>query len=337
MRRAARLVGLLGCTLACFSDSNAQHSRQGHPAKELAARPVTFGPVEELAPTCSPDSQWIAFEYFHPGPRERAPQIWIMPAGDDFANAKPLVDDGEYHAGISWSPDSKWISFVGARVLRKGDVFLTAQVYKIRIDTQEIIQLTQFPEKTALGDDTAWSSRGEIAFQREGDIYAVSANGGEPRKLFDLVSRNIQIILVANMRWSPDGEQLAFLALRTEDGQESGGIWIADIHKQDLRQITKGEPVCCPFWVSNSTLLHARGKDDGSSRIYSMSIETGKIEQLTRGPLDDYPCLDSVRGVLFFNHGEDADIKRGSWNSRLHIWKKKLPREVLLRLLPAHR
>jgi Tol biopolymer transport system component len=298
---------------------------------------VTFGPVEELAPTCSPDSQWIAFEYFHSRPDERGPQIWILPADDDSSPPKPLVANGGYHAGISWSPDSKWISFVEARLLRKGDVFLTAQVYKIRIDTREIIQVTQFPEKTSLGDDTAWSSTGEIAFQRDGDIYAVSANGGEPRKLFDLVSQNIQIIPVANMTWSPDGEQLAFLAWRTEGGEESGGIWIEDIRTQELRQITKGEAVCCPFWVNNSTLLHARGKGDGSSRIYSMLIETGKIEQLTRGPMDDLPCLDSVRGVLFFNHGNNADIKRGSWNSRLHIWKKKLPREVLLRLLPAPR
>src|SRR6266487_5724587 len=91
---------------------------------------VTFGPVAELGPQCSPDNRWIAFEYFHEGSENHGPQIWMMPESEDLPSAKPLVDDGKYHAGISWSPDSQWISFVMSQKLQQDDPFLSSQIFK---------------------------------------------------------------------------------------------------------------------------------------------------------------------------------------------------------------
>ncbi len=335
MRRIVSLVAALGYASICLLGCAAQHAVSRHQEDKLAARQVTFGPVAELAPACSPDSRWVAFEYFHPKPKNTAPQIWIMPADGDFSSAKPLVDNGEYHAGISWSPDSKWVSFIEARKLREEDVFVTSQVYKVRVDTRQVIQITQLPPRTVLGDDTAWSRNGQIAFQKEGDVYAVPENGGNARKLFDLNSRDIQIPEVANMMWSPDGERLAFVAGRIKAGPESEGIWIADAATQGIKPITKGGTTCCPFWASNFTLLFSREETEGNSRIYSISTDRTDVQQLTSGPFDDSPCLDSIRGVVFFNHNETTQIEYGDWGlPKVHVWKKKLGRRTLKHLLP---
>src|SRR5437660_4278616 len=54
---------------------------------------VTFGPVAELGPQCSPDNRWIAFEYFHETSGSHGPQIWIMAESEDFTSAKPKTEE----------------------------------------------------------------------------------------------------------------------------------------------------------------------------------------------------------------------------------------------------
>src|SRR6267142_4903790 len=71
---------------------------------------VTFGPLAELGPVISPDGRWVAFEYFAPADNDGI-QLWIMPVGEPFLMARAIVNDGQYHAGISWSPDSHWIAY----------------------------------------------------------------------------------------------------------------------------------------------------------------------------------------------------------------------------------
>lgn len=199
---------------------------------------VTFGPVAELGPQCSPDSRWIAFEYFHESTESHGPQIWIMPASEseDFTSAKPLVDDGKYHAGVSWSPDSQWISFVMSQSLQQGEPFLSSQIYKANVRTGQIVQLTNYEAHTELGEDTAWSHDGLIAFEKDGDIYAVPAEGGTVFKLFDgtfdASAQRIEISALSGLAWSPNGKRVAFFANRVGQPRADGVVWSFDVKKK---------------------------------------------------------------------------------------------------------
>ena len=294
---------------------------------------VTFGPVAELGPQCSPDNRWIAFEYFHETSGSHGPQIWIMAESEDFTSAKPLVDDGKYHAGISWSPDSQWISFVMSQKLQQDDPFLSSQIYKVHIRTGQIVQLTNFEAHTALGEDTAWSQNGLIAFEKEGDIYTIPAEGGAVVKLFGASSQGIQIGDLSGLAWSRNGKYLAFSANREGQPTEDSAIWSMDVQKKQLRKLPTGPGSGCPFWINDSNLLFCRAQKGGIVKIYSYSLRHRRTTELTGGPLDLPGCIVPTTGRLFFNHGKDSQLEFETLAlPRLHVWKKQLSRSVMRQL-----
>ena len=67
----------------------------------------------------------------------------------------------------------------------------------------------------------------EIAFVSGGDIWTVSASGGEARLL---VSHRKRIAPI----YSPDGRRLAFVSTRTGNGD----IYILTLSSGDLRRLT---------------------------------------------------------------------------------------------------
>jgi Tol biopolymer transport system component len=294
---------------------------------------VTFGPVAELGPQCSPDNRWIVFEYFHESGESRGPQIWMMPESGDFRSARPLIDDGKYHAGISWSPDSQWISFVMSQKRQQDDPFLSSQIYKANIRTGKIVQLTDFEAHTALGEDTAWSQNGLIAFEKEGDIYAIPAVGGAVFKLLDASSQGVQIGELSGLAWSRNGKYLAFSANQEGQPTEDSAIWNMDVQEKQLRQLPTGPGSGCPFWISDSTLLFCRGEKGGAVKIYSYSLRHGRTTELTSGPIDLPGCVVPATGRLFFNHGKSSQLEFETLAlPKLHIWKKRLSRSVMRQL-----
>src|SRR5262249_7150835 len=106
--------------------------------KRFDPEQITFGPVGQTEPNISPDGRWIAYQYF----AERSPRlatIGIMDALKGFQSARPLVDQHGYAAEMSWSPDSKCVSFISSE---DGPGRNTDQIYKVNVITKEIVQIT---------------------------------------------------------------------------------------------------------------------------------------------------------------------------------------------------
>jgi len=182
-----------------------------------------------------------------------------------------------------WSPDGKWIAFIGA-----GGIDL--------VQPEEIVEPERSRSRWLLGvDDTAyelaWSPDGAwIAFVGDNGIYRARPPFGDPERLsrdegaehlawspdgakiaFDHskeASPGMEIVLldVVTRRqtgltkrgvsgfaptWSPDGQQLAFLA-STKAAPESGGecpgseVWTMYADGKDPRRLAKGD-----FWSAS--------------------------------------------------------------------------------------
>src|SRR5258708_39393853 len=106
-----------------------------------------------------------------------------MPAHTTFSQARPLVDDATYNAEATWSPDSKWVAFENITTTHDE---ASIQLFKINVYTGERVQLTTLPQGgPAPGDSTSWSTKGQIAFEMNGDIHVVDENGATVSKLID--------------------------------------------------------------------------------------------------------------------------------------------------------
>src|ERR1700676_4060384 len=103
------------------------------PAQELErdtnAAKISSGPVAELSPQLSPGGEMIAFEYFQVD-RPNVPQIWVMDRRGGFESARPLVDNSNYNAEFSWSPDGQWICYINHSL---SDHPITSQIFKVRV------------------------------------------------------------------------------------------------------------------------------------------------------------------------------------------------------------
>jgi Tol biopolymer transport system component len=116
-----------------------------------------------------------------------------------------------------WSPDGTEIVF--SRLHPNGPVAL----WKRNLSTGMETQLT-FPASTGEDNDAAWSPDGKrIAFDRQGSIWVVSPQGGEPSELVKDAS---------SPAWRHDGHGLVFT--------RGTNLWETDLTTGDVRQLTSG-------------------------------------------------------------------------------------------------
>ena len=248
-----------------------------------------------------------------------------MPVEGPFSLSRPIVDDKEYHAGISWSPDSQWLGYMTMEY-SPGSRLGTSQIDKTNIYTLQTKRLTHFMKGTAIGDNTSWSRDGKIAFELNGGIYGIPDSGGEPRLLVNPASqgKSESFTMTAPTAWSPDGMRIAF---QTDDDSENHKtLWIATPASGGLTAILEHQRICCISWPFADKLLLSRVADDGSARIFMFSLTDHKFKQITDGPMDLAPALHPTRPVLFFNHSPTIQFdETASLVARLHLWVTSVP------------
>ena len=264
--------------------------------REKPAR-FTFGPLAELGPTVSPDGQWIAFEYFERRDSSNI-QIWSMPSTGPFSRARPLVNDGKYHAGVSWAQDSKSIAYVTHEADDPNSSLTTSQIDKTDIFSRQTVRLTRLPKGAAVGDFTSWSKDGKIAFELDDELYAIRDSGGEPFQLIQLQAKQaiVRLSPAAPIAWSPDSKKVAFVAENDSNSVDGTSVWIADLSQGALTLVLKNQHVCCISWPYPHKLLLSKVSEDGSSRVGFLSLEDSKFEPVTDGPLDLW--AGSIKGYV---------------------------------------
>jgi len=282
-------------------------------------RQFSFGPVAELGPQASPDGKLLAFEYF-PTDRPNIPQIWLMERSEGFRTARPLVDNPNYNAEFSWSPDGQWISYISHSL---SDRPVTSQIFKVKVSDGTTRQLTNFGKGKTLGDSTSWSKDGLIAFENDEDIYVVRESGGEAKKFIDVGSK-VPSLSPSEIRWSPDGSRLAFTGKTGHDGSR---IWIANVKNHTISPVTAAKWDSTPSWYDKNHILFSHGIPQGYAVACVLCLDTRSIKCLTKGGFDFSPWGDARTHELFVAHAPKSSTEKQpkAFFAGFHLWRFQLP------------
>ena len=244
-------------------------------------RPLTNGKYSESSPRWSPDGKRIAFI----SDRDGEPQIYVR--WMDTGQTTRATGIRKPPANISWSPDGTRIAFTslvpsegpkGPRMPPKPEGAKWADPAKI------IDRLTYRAD-----------GRGYLP-EGYNHIFIVPAEGGTPRQLTsgDYEHATGDFSSSQQPRWTPDGKQILFSAIRKPDWEWIVGdteIYAASLADGDIRALTtrKGPdsgPVISPDgkWVAYTgfdekrysytvTRLYVMGIDGSNPRLLSGSID----------------------------------------------------------------
>lgn len=214
----------------------------------------------------SPDSSRVAFAFDGDGAPVDS-DIWVFEA--ESGELTDLTDDG--YSG-PFPPEGFGVGEVGSDV----------------------------PESLTFDTSPAWSPDGQqIAFARttldtRGDVdvalYRVGLDGGEPVRIATMPappeSPYSGPLLLAGLRWTPDGRQVA-VAVRWGD-DATDGLWLAPVAGGEPQRIVTGAEsgsIPGPVLTAVSSRGHAvvysaleQGKVDGESFFYLVDLRSGNVE-----------------------------------------------------------
>jgi Tol biopolymer transport system component/DNA-binding winged helix-turn-helix (wHTH) protein len=288
---------------------------------------LTDDPGDDVNPVWSPDGRTIAFYRSSPD----GDGIFLVPALGGAERKLTGVWANRFgfgsHTWIHWSPDGKWLV-----VSDKTSAEEPFSLFLLSPETGEKRRVTS-PPASVVGDcSPAFSPDGQrVAFVRVisalvGEIYLVSVNGGEPKRLtFDGAG-------VSNLAWTPNGREIVFASRLGGKNRlyripvEGGGAeWLAatgseaqypafsrdgsrlawrqntsdeDIFRLALKSGSENVPPVASLIVSTALEASPRYSPDGK-RIAFVSNRSGSDEIWVCGGDGENPIrLTSFRGPL---------------------------------------
>jgi Tol biopolymer transport system component/DNA-binding winged helix-turn-helix (wHTH) protein len=288
---------------------------------------LTDDPGDDVNPVWSPDGRTIAFYRSSPD----GDGIFLVPALGGAERKLTGVWANRFgfgsHTWIHWSPDGRWLV-----VSDKTSAEEPFSLFLLSPETGEKRRVTS-PPASVVGDcSPAFSPDGKrLTFVRVisalvGEIYLVSVNGGEPKRLtFDGAG-------VSNLAWNPNGREIVFASRLGGKNRlyripvEGGGAeWLAatgseaqypafsrdgsrlawrqntsdeDIFRLTLKSGSENVPPVASLIVSTALEASPRYSPDGK-RIAFVSNRSGSDEIWVCGSDGENPIrLTSFRGPL---------------------------------------
>lgn len=244
-------------------------------------------------------------------------QIYIVPA----SGGKPRqLTGGDFFTGdIHWSPDSRSIAFVRAEI-GPGEKEFRSRICVTAVDDGEMRSLTE----AAFNMEPTWSLDGTmIAYihlrphkegiinpeEMEGDIYVISATGGQPRQLTDSPEREECI------SWSPDGSMIAF--------KTGGRTWIVPVAGGRPEQVCElgGKHISAVVpsgWLSNGKYLLALGRssdprDASLHKFWKIPVDGGE-------PVELHPARVSPRASPISMSPDGTRVILRENRSKMQYW-----------------
>lgn len=182
----------------------------------------------------------------------------------DPAQFVPLSLNRPYLNDASWSPDGRWLTYVGEGAFDASAGVSGGEIFAVSSDTQAIEQWTYL----------------------SANYGAVRINGHD----------------LSGLSWSPDGKKLAFWVMELFGTNMESNIGQATIHVLDIE--TKQIRTYCGYgtdehtpnppslaWSPDSTHLAFAGnipRDDKGYLLLAMDIETGNLTEFSDGVFPNY-------------------------------------------------
>ncbi|MBA4849986.1 S9 family peptidase [Emticicia sp. BO119] len=202
-------------------------------------------------PQISPDGNWVSYTLssVDSAKNKRNADIWMVSWDGKESVQLTHSPDGESQG--RWSPDGKYVSFVSSR-----NGLTSSQIWLMDRRGGEAKQLTDLKKGNLM--DYAWSPDSKkivLVIQTPADTsknktpkpivldrfqFKQDVEGYLTKKpihlyLFDIATKKLDTLTKGNFdetnpKWSPDGNQIAFISNRTEDPDrnENSDIWLID-------------------------------------------------------------------------------------------------------------
>jgi Tol biopolymer transport system component len=243
--------------------------------RRLPLRPEQLASISGIADfDWSPDGKSIAYV----GSANGGFDIWtITSSGKD---SRRLTSTGRFKRQPRWSKDGKWIAYIA--VQDDGNSDLRA----VSPDGELVLTLT---DSAALESDPTWSPDSmKLAFtQRFGArnaLMTVEVQSGMMRTLAEVPA--------TQLRWSPDGKWIAFVAdlLQPRDERrENQDVFVINAEGGSPRLLTPGTPRFrdnSPDWAPDSKRIVYTSEESGYSNAYIIDIQTETRRALVTGSVE---------------------------------------------------
>jgi dipeptidyl aminopeptidase/acylaminoacyl peptidase len=170
--------------------------------------------------------------------------IWLMNA--DGSNPRNMTDIIAAPVNpAQWSADGAYLTF-----------WYNSHLWWLNVSDTSLNGLT-FTLAETPSDAVISPVENSIAYSTQNSIYRQQIPTGEPQLLASNLP-NAQQILAGTLRWSPDGQSLAFLTLSNDsaaDGSALRDLWLMNADASNLRQLQTTHSPQIFKWIDNNYLM----------------------------------------------------------------------------------
>jgi dipeptidyl aminopeptidase/acylaminoacyl peptidase len=272
------------------------------------ARPLTAPSFSASSPRWSPDGSLLAFASARPVPGEGRENWWFLRM--DGGPGEAFRIEGLDSAPL-FSPDGAWVAMVRSTPPTSPDGRPPHPVQQRDYTRFEEEIQERFDGRSFDWMNYRFDRRGYLPDPRNphatppGELYLVSAAGGEPRQITD------QGLDVQGASWSPDGGALVFTAdehERDERTYERADLWTVTVEGEVTRLTDDELNYGSPAWSPDGRQIVARG---------NVGLDVVIRERWNHGAPSDLYLIPATGGAPR-NLTEDWDLIPGSptWGPR---------------------